>query len=111
MNPVEDFIELEEICESLSYKPGWSFLAGIARPSSLGYYTLTITAAVQHSETGEPVTFDIRRVIPHVSLSSTEAFVSWVEDMLAEAEIHEMREFFRYKGKLVDSPHESKPAT
>lgn len=111
MGMIEDFIDLEEATEKLRYKPGWEFLAGIASPGSLNYYTLTITAAVLHSETFEPVTFEIRRVIPHVARSSTDAYISWVGDMLAEAEIHEMREFFRWDGELVDNPHASKPAT
>lgn len=111
MGMIEDFIDLEEATEKLRYKPAWKFQAGIASPGSLNYYTLTITAAVLHSETFEPVTFEIRRVIPRVALSRTAAFYSWVEDMIMEAEIHEIREFFRVDGKVWDNPHESKPAT
>lgn len=93
---------------SLTYKPGWAFTYvpgdGTARPDML-----VIRAYVLHSETLKPVTFEIKRVIPRSVKLYVPTFISWVEDMLMEAEIHEMREFFRYKGVVWDNPHESTP--
>lgn len=95
-------INTEEIIGKLAYKPGWDFTP----ERKAGRDTLVIGATVQHSETLDMVRFRIRRIIPEI-IDTQERFLSWVEDELAEAEIHELREFFRYDGKLVDDPHES----
>lgn len=97
-------IDTEKIISKLSYKPGWDFTYD---RFCTGTHALVIHATVQHSQTLKTVTFQIRRIIPAVAVTTTEAFLSWVQDMLAEAEIHEMREFFRYNGELVDDPHKS----
>lgn len=96
-------IDAEKIISKLTYKPGWDFTL----EQRAGRDTLVIGATVQHSATLEMVRFQIRRIVPVVAILTQEAFLSWVEDELAEAEIHEMREFFRYDGKLADDPHES----
>jgi hypothetical protein len=96
-------INTEEIIEKLTYKPGWDFTP----ERKAGRDTLVIGATVQHSETLDMVRFRIRRIIPQVAMTAHPPFLSWVEDELAEAEFHELREFFRYDGRLVDDPHES----
>lgn len=98
-------IKPKDIVPLLKYKPGWSF--GYEYHGGYDYHTLTIVATVPHATTHETVTFDIRRIIPRVAQTTKKAFLSWVEDILAEAEIHEMREFFRFDGELVDNPHEA----
>lgn len=100
-------IKIKDFVPRLKYKPGWSF--DYEYHGGYDYHTLTINAQVQHSESGEPVKFAIRRLVPRCAQTTKKAFLSWVEDMLAEAEIHEMREFFRFDGELVDDPHESEP--
>jgi hypothetical protein len=99
-------MHLSEVISKLSYKPGWSFSYEHRTRA-----TLVIHATVQHSKTLDTVRFDIRRVIPEIASGSAEAFLSWWEDMLIEAEIHEAREFARYDGQLVDDPHEVIAAT
>lgn len=94
---------LTETVLGISYKPGWTF----GLDHTAGRDTLVIGAFVQHSATLDYVYFDIKRLIPSVAKRDRASFLSWVEDMLAEAEIHEMREFFRFRGKLYDSPHEA----
>lgn len=98
-------LKLKKTISRLRYKPGWNF--GYRKKSGLD--TLVITAQVQHSVTLEMVTFDVRRVIPEVAKGSLPAFLDWWVDILAEAELHELREFARYDGKLVDDPHASTP--
>ncbi len=95
-------MDLNNIIDKLSYKPGWEFW--------LDAGWLNIRAEVLHSETLLPVTFDIKRIIPRVAQTSEADFLSWWEDILMEAEYHELREFARYQGKLIDDPHESTPA-
>lgn len=98
--------DLGDWTDGLKYKPGWKFTLGRLG----GFPVLTITATVLHSETYKPVTFDIKRLVPPSMQQDAELFVEWVETLLAEAEIHEMREFFRFYNRLVDNPHESVPA-
>lgn len=94
-------LDLGYIARDITYKPGWEFKVEIQHRRPI----LIIKAYVQHSETLEWVTFDIKRLIPR-SVSDEAQFIDWVEDMVDEAEHHETREFFRYKGTLVDNPHE-----
>lgn len=83
----------------LRYKPGWEFSL---RNEEWGP-VLDIHATVPHSVTLEPTTFLFTRIIP--LMTSRTAFKNWVKTLLLEAEIHEMREFFRFDGELVDDPH------
>jgi hypothetical protein len=97
---------LPDVISEMKYKPGWHFDMGY---HSGQRYSLVINAEVLHSATLKPVTFVMRRLIPRVALADEGTFLSWAEDVIAEAEIHEVREFFRYKGELVDDPHKSVP--
>lgn len=92
---------MEMLMGDLSYKPGWKFR------EVRGW--LHITAEVIHSETLKPVTFNIQRIIPRIALADHQAFLSWWEDILMEAEFHELREFAKYRGVLIDNPHASEP--
>jgi|ERR1700679_360603 len=92
-------MDVQEIVAELSYKPGWKFR------EVRGW--LHITAEVIHSETFQPVTFNIQRIIPRIAMRGEAAFLSWWEDILMEAEFHELREFARYQGELIDNPHAS----
>lgn len=94
-------MDVNEVIAELSYKPGWKFRA------VRGW--LIITAEVIHSETFQPVTFEIQRIIPRIATKGEAAFLSWWEDILMEAEFHELREFARYQGELIDNPHASEP--
>lgn len=96
-------MDVEAIVAELSYKPGWFFW--------VEGNTLIIKAEVLHSTTRKPVAFHIRRRIPRIAIQGDNItmFLMWWEDILDEAEHHEMREFARYKGELIDDPHKSEP--
>ena len=94
-------MDMDEIVSDLNYKPGWKFR------QVRGW--LYITAEVIHSETLKPVTFEIQRIIPRIAMRGEASFLSWWEDILMEAEFHELREFARYQGELIDNPHASEP--
>jgi hypothetical protein len=100
-------LELAAAVLRLNYKPGWKFRL---RRDAVTGLALVVTGAVLHSETLEPITFDLQRLVPECASSGTAVFVSWVRDVLTEVEVHELREFFRFDGKLVDSPHATMPA-
>jgi hypothetical protein len=91
-------MDVKEVVAGLDYKPGWEFRVE-------GDSNLIIIAEVLHSQTFEPVKFRVRRIIPRVVRDNEEFFLSWWLDMLHEAEYHELREFARYNGELLDDPH------
>jgi hypothetical protein len=93
-------MDVKEIVADLDYKPGWEFRVE-------GDTNLIIIAQVLHSLTHEPVKFRVRRIIPRVVRDDKAMFLSWWFDMIHEAEFHEIREFARYKGELLDDPHAS----
>jgi hypothetical protein len=93
---------MEEIIKDCGHKPGWSFgyEPGV-------YPLLLIHARVPNSRGPGDIEFTVKRVIPDYvrKLGSAAAIVQWVKEMVIEAEIHEVREFFSYKGKIFDDPH------
>jgi hypothetical protein len=103
--------DLKQVVSDLSYKPGWVFNVG---QDMLGYgsrqYALFIRAQVQDSRVSEPrmIEFILQRFIPEY-IHTVAQFLSWWKAVLREAEDHEMREFARYQGELIDDPHASKP--
>jgi hypothetical protein len=99
-------MNLWEVIKDLSYKPGWKYTLNYR---STGRHSLWVTAKVQHSTTLEWVTFDFERLIPATVQNDLAGFLTWVEDITLEAEFHELREFLRYKGELVNDPHATTP--
>jgi hypothetical protein len=90
-------MDVHKVVADLDYKPGWEF--------RVEENNLIIIAQVLHSLTFEPVKFRVRRIIPRVVRDDEKMFLSWWFDMIHEAEFHELREFARYKGELLDDPH------
>lgn len=88
-----------ERVRKIRYKPGWKFTYKMTDWGP----TIDIHATVPHSVTLEPTTFLFTRLIPE--LPGEDLFKAWVKTVLAEAELHELDEFFRYDGKLVNDPH------
>lgn len=99
-------MSLWEWVGDLKYKPGWKFTLNYR---STGRHSLWVTAKVQHSTTLEWVTFDFERMIPKTVQNDLAGFLTWIEDITLEAEFHELREFLRYKGELINNPHASRP--
>ena len=99
---------LAELVSRISYKPGWSFKLG--RDGAVfqcDTYTLFIQAQVPDSRDPEQIVeFVMKRMVPEY-LHDEDMFLKWVKHTLTEAEVHEMREFFRFDGELVDDPHKA----
>ncbi len=95
-------MQIWEWINDLSYKPGWKFTLNYR---STGRHSIWVTAKVQHSTTLEWVTFDFERLIPRSVYDDLDGFLTWIEDITLEAEFHELREFLRFKGHLVNDPH------
>jgi hypothetical protein len=92
-------MDYANLISRVKYKPGWEFKL---LTDEWGH-TLQIQATVPHSRTLEPTTFHFLRIIP--TLPDEKIFLSWFKAVLKEAEMHELREFFRFDGELVDDPH------
>lgn len=97
--------ELNEVMDQVTYKPGWTFELGHC---GLGVI-LTMRAWVPDSTTPEhrPVEIVSRRPIDLLSLSRLDeaGFLDWLLCRVMSLESHETREWFRYRGELVDDPH------
>ena len=98
-------IDIEKITEKLGYKPGWSF----AWQKDQYYDVLIISGLVPDSrDPSRMLAFETRRPIPGYLLTAgLNQFLDWVRQLLLEAEYHELREYFRYDGELVNDPHKS----
>jgi hypothetical protein len=96
-------VDTEKTISKLSYKPGWTF----AHCKDQFYDVLVISGLVPDSRNpSRMLAFETRRPIPrYLQNASQGEFLSWVGQLLLEAEYHELREYFRYDGKLVDNPH------
>lgn len=93
--------EIQNHLTKVTYKPGWSFEAYTGRWE---YNHIIIRTEVPDAETPEnTVTLDIHSMLP--PMSDTHQFDQWLMWRLARIEIHEMREFYKIEGKVVDSPH------
>lgn len=92
-------MDYNDMISKITYKPGWSF----HHVSDEWGHSLKIMATVPHSETLEPTTFQFVRIIPW--MEDEVMFLRWFKAILMEAEIHELREFLRFDGQLVDDPH------
>lgn len=90
-----------EWISEIKYKPGWEFTHQFKEWG----HVMDIHATVPHAVTLEPMTFLFSRVIP-IGVESDEAlFLKWAKAILVEAEVHELDEFFRFRGELVNDPH------
>lgn len=103
-------MDFKAMVSRIKYKPGWTFSV-----ETLSWHggdpdsTLSITASVYDSRNlDDRVEFTMRRIIPEFIVDQN-TFLSWFKSVLKEAEFHELREFFRFDGELVDDPHAVRP--
>jgi hypothetical protein len=85
----------------VSYKPGWSFEA--YQGAWEGHHIVINTQVPDAYGPGRTVTLNVHSMLP--PLEDTSALERWLMWRLARIEVHEMREFFRVDGKIVDDPH------
>ena len=94
--------ELRAEAGRVTYKPGWSFevyedpwegptVHIVARGLPNGY------------RPAEPLDLGVRSAIPPIP--DTDYFHEWMKWRLRRIETHELREFYRVDGALVDDPH------
>lgn len=99
---------LEELINSITYKPGWSFaLAYETDADGSGGLQLWITSDSENS-------FDFKRrirvrhafLVPAASYNR-DVWAAWLFDRVRDVETHEAGEFFRIDGVREFAPHHS----
>lgn len=93
--------EVQDHLARVTYKSGWSFEAYDGRWE--GHHIVINTQVPDAYLPGKTVTLDVHSMLP--PLESVDALNRWLMWRLARIEVHEMREFFRIDGKIVDDPH------
>jgi hypothetical protein len=95
--------EIAEELERVSYKPGWSFEAYEDRWE--GPHILIVVKAVSAYRPVETLDLGIRSALPPFAHPSD--LHDWLMWRIGRIEMHELREFYRVDGRLVDDPHAS----
>lgn len=109
--------EAHDLLSRVRYKPGWRFYlegrdgdyAGFLRGHDL---MMVIEADVPDSRyTGDPAECPLVSIRKPVSLSlmiDGPHFLRWLRHQIIEMEVHELDEFLRYDGELVNDPHRAR---
>lgn len=111
-----DHLKWEQFFKDFSYKPNWEF--DYIHEVDWDIQKVVITMRVPDSRRPVPeAEFDVmgrRQVIPMVPVSKTvilgrfagEQYAKdYIRHHIIDMEIHEVEEWFRYKGELVFDPH------
>lgn len=95
----------EQIIKGLTYKPGWT----LTYQRGMFCHWLIISAQAPDARNPfEVITFHVQKMIPENAFDTPEEFINrWVKDIIIQIEMHEVREFLRYNGELVDDPHKT----
>lgn len=98
-----DVTDIRRIIADIDYKPHWFVNVYPGKSNVEAYIQLEVTIATD-SVTGEKTGW--KGAKRHVSeWMCRQEIVGMVYGMIEAAEIHEMREFFRYKGRSIYNPH------
>lgn len=102
-----DSVEMLTILKAISYKPGWSILFSDAedRPYiqlSVGVESDVTLDSHKRDGTRTPWKSAKRYLSPHMCRQEV---VGAVFGLIKDAEMHEVHEWFRYKGAAIYCPH------
>lgn len=100
--------EVETLVSNISYKEGWSVIAVPDRLARRIYIQLYVTNGVD-SVTGKPTEWKSGKRFLSNFMTAQEV-VGQVFDLIKAAEMHEVHEWFRYKGASIYNPHLSPDA-
>lgn len=98
-----EFEEILDIVESISYKKGWDIRLHVPAGINSNPY-VQVSATTPCSMTGEPTPWKSGKQYLSWHMCKQE-IVSAVYGLIERAELHECREFFRYKGASIFNPH------
>lgn len=93
--------EIQKHLERITYKPGWRFKAYDGRWEGQHLVITTVVPDAYHP--GKDTTLDVHSMLP--PMRDIDQLNEWLMWRLARIEVHEMREFFRVDGQVVNDPH------
>lgn len=93
--------EIQDHLARVTYKPGWSFEAYDGKWE--GQHIVIRTSVPNAYNTKENTDLDVHSMLPPIP--DTNYLNSWLMWRVARLEVHEVREFFKVDGKIVDDPH------
>lgn len=100
---------MNEACEAVAgylaevtYRPGWSITAIPAHPD--GVVVRVEVRLVDSRDSGRLIDVRVDSTPPPWHVGEAE-FIRWLAWRLQEVEVHESKEWLRYRGELVDDPH------
>jgi hypothetical protein len=92
--------ELVELVKACTYKPGWSVVLLL----DLGRPYIQVNATTLCSVTLKPSEWKSGKTYLSIHMCRQEVIAA-VYGAIEKAELHEVREFFRYKGASIFNPH------
>lgn len=93
--------EVAEVVADLTYKPQWAF--EVYEDRFEGLHVAIRTELEDAFHPGQPVVLNIRSPLP--PFRDVEAVLDWFLWRLARIEVHEVREWTRWRGTQVSNPH------
>lgn len=92
--------EIQDILADYSYKPGWTFQAGEHPREG---HMVRIEASVPDSSGEADIVLGINSWLPPIP--DSEYLYEWVRWRLTRIELHELAEFLKIGGNVIDDPH------
>ncbi|MBT1154398.1 hypothetical protein J1C56_02210 [Aminobacter anthyllidis] len=101
------FAEISQIVRSITYKPGWCFHLGAEAGRVFIQVAVNTLSDLTMDPTGKsedrtPWKSGKRYLSPHMC---RQEIVGAVFGLIKDAELHEVHEWFRYKGASIYNPH------
>jgi hypothetical protein len=93
------------------YKPGWH-LEIVSDPNLPEWSRCTLIVRLDADDAREPgrkARIQSRHDLPGHLIDTSEEFARFLQEILLEAERHEMREWLRRDGEIFDDPHKEGP--
>tara|TARA_R100001594_G_scaffold1048_1_gene4335 strand:+ start:5507 stop:5926 length:420 start_codon:yes stop_codon:yes gene_type:complete len=95
--------EINSIVGQITYKPNWDIQVHTKVGTDIPYIQIHVTDSID-TVTGEPCNWSSGKRYLSFHMCRQE-IVGVVYGLIEAAEIHEMREWFRYKGASIYNPH------
>lgn len=105
-----DIAEAIDLINNVTYKPLTKLRADydrIDRQSLLISITMRLPDATQLGPTHHIIKVAMSKMVPvyEIEYHTRESLILWLKDMLVDAELHELDEWFRVDGKVVTEQH------
>lgn len=101
------FAEACGVIDHITYKPGWRFAATMPEPDIL-HLTLAYASVDARPELAGTTASLMNTVRRPLSYMTGELLLQEIEDLIMQTEQHEAQEWLRYRGRLLNNPHNPK---